>query len=147
MEDEWRSYLKSVGFREPLLNRCRSAIQFYKEVIGMNIKTVFVSEYRVKTGMMKHESLWVFSDDLVGESSLGGPVSNDVIGLKNNISRCEVRVKDYNFDGKCNEQSRLTIEISFESFKLFGRMQASGPNCTTLDNVLRKFIVPSISRK
>ena len=46
MKDEWKKYLQSIGFQDPLLKQADLALQFYSNFSGMDIDLIFVSEYR-----------------------------------------------------------------------------------------------------
>ena len=56
MKDEWKKYLQSIGFQDPLLKQADLALQFYSNFSGMDIDLIFVSEYRdsEKIACMSH---------------------------------------------------------------------------------------------
>ena len=62
--------------------------RFYREFVGFEIQTIFVSEYLDNSGQRQYEALWVFSDKAVGEARFRGPEERiDLIPLENNIVR------------------------------------------------------------
>ncbi len=145
MRDEWTEYLKSVGFREPLLGRAAKTFRFYREFVGFEIQTIFVSEYLDNSGQRQYEALWVFSDKAVGEAKFRGPEERiDLIPLENNIVHWIVEKTAFEFDGTATEASRLTLRYRLGEGQLMGIMKASGTNCLRLADILRKFITPAL---
>ena len=107
MTDEWTEYLKSVGFHDPLLQRADSVLSFYSDFAGMTINQIFVSEYRDGENVRIYESLWVFSEDIAGESRfVEKRVNFDLVRIRNNVSRWVVSKTAFGFDDTPTDASR-----------------------------------------
>ena len=146
MKDEWTKYLKSVGFQDPLLQRSDSALSFYYDFASIAIGEIFVSEYQTEKGRV-HESLWVFSEDYIGEALLVGDKEKlDLISRRNNIARLDMERDEFTFDGTTTDASRLTVYLTVGSGSsgIAGSLRASGTNCLQLAEVLRRFLIPAL---
>ena len=147
MKDEWKKYLQSIGFQDPLLKQADLALQFYSNFSGMDIDLIFVSEYRDSEKNRVYESLWVFSEDHAGEASLVGDQGRrDLVRITNNIDLWVVYRTGFEFDDKATDSSRLTVNFTVESSVIQGTMKASGDNCLRLAEVLRKFMIPGLGQ-
>ena len=147
MTDEWTDYLKSLGFQDPLLQRADSVLRFYSDGAGMTVNQIFVSEYRDSEKGRVYESLWVFSEDCVGESKLVRKQDNfDLMRLKNSVARWDVEKTEFGFDDTATDASRLSITFHSTLTPHFvGELKASGTNCLRLAEVFRQFILPGLN--
>ena len=147
MKGEWTEYLKSLGFQDPLLQRADSLLRFYSDIACIAIDLIFVSEYRDSEKGRVYESLWVFSEDCVGEALLLGETERqDLMRLQNNVARWDVQKTEFKFDDKATDASRLAVSFVAicGSSGISGSLKASGTNCLRLAEVLRKFIIPGL---
>ena len=146
MTDEWTDYLKSLGFQHPLLQRADSVLRFYRDVAGMTVSQIFVSEYRDSDKGRVYESLWVFSEECVGESKLVGKRDDfDLIRLRNSVARWNVETTEFGLGDTATDASRLRITFQSLSPYVGGELKASGANCLRLAEVFRKFILPGLN--
>ena len=130
----------------PLLQRSDSALSFYYDFASIAIGEIFVSEYQTEKGRV-HESLWVFSEDYIGEALLVGDKEKlDLISRRNNIARLDMERDEFNFDGTTTDASRLTVYLTVGSGSsgIAGSLRASGTNCLQLAEVLRRFLIPAL---
>ena len=97
MKDEWTEYLRSVGFHDPLLQRADSVLRFYNEFAGIAIDQIFVSEYLDSDKGRVYQSLWVFSEDYIGEALIVGEERLDLIPLSRNFDRFEIKKTEFDF--------------------------------------------------
>ena len=145
MKDEWTTYLKSIGFLDPLLKRAAAILRFYREIVGIEIQTIFVSEYLDSNGTRVYEGLWVFSGEHLGEAKFFGPTERiDLVPLKNNVGHWIAKKTAFEFGGTTTDASRLMVTCRLGEGRILGRMKASGPNCARLAEVLRKHIIPAL---
>ena len=143
MKSEWKEYLESVGFQDPLLQRAESAFRFYSDFTCLAIDLIFVSEYRDQEKRI-YESLWVFSENCAGETHLREKQEDfDLIRLQSNISRWIVQKTEFEFGDEATDASRLTASFATPS-GVQGTLKASGTNCLRLAEVLQRFIIPGL---
>ena len=133
-------------FQDPLLQRADSALSFYNDFASIAIGEIFVSEYQTEKGRV-HESLWVFSEDYIGEALLVGDKERlDLVPRRNNVARLDMQRDEFNFDGTATDASRLTVHFTVGSGSsgIGGALRASGSNCLQLEEVLRRFLIPAL---
>ena len=143
MKDEWTEYLRSVGFHDPLLQRADSVLRFYNEFAGIAIDQIFVSEYLDSDKGRVYQSLWVFSEDYIGEARIVGEERLDLIPLSRNLDRFEIKKTEFDFGDTATDAARLTINFT-AGRDADGDLKASGINCLRLAEVLRRFIIPGL---
>ena len=67
MKKEWKNYLTTLGFEEPLMDRAKLALRFYTEIVDLHPRFLFVSEYRDKEDRPVFESMWLCDSSRAGE--------------------------------------------------------------------------------
>lgn len=142
MKSEWRDYLVSLGFADPLLERAEEVVHFFTDIVRIKPTRLFVSEYRDNDGPV-FNSLWLFSEDLICEAKDFFQQDRfDCIPLRNSMTGWEIVARNFDWIS-ANESSRVTLTITFKH-EVYGILQASGQNCLALVELLRSYIVPNL---
>lgn len=144
MKTEWISYLQSIGFQQPLMERADAVLMIWMKVVEINPSFLFVSEYRNGENRV-HESICLCSKDAIGEASLFSTTERfDYILLHDRITRWQVRTKNFDWVSP-HRGSRLNLEVWFGEPSMWN-LRASGNNCMRLAELLKSYIVPHTTR-
>lgn len=144
LTDEQTDYLESLGATDALLNRIRSLVRTYEEVLGAVVEDVFVSEYVSKEAGRIFEGLWVFTRALIGEAQIPEDTGDhlDVVPLHKSVHHMIVEKQAYNMK-RAAHNSRLTIEVWFSAQRV-GTMRATGRNCDHLWRLTKAYLRPNL---
>lgn len=137
-------YLESVGSPTTLQERAAYLLGLY-QILGVEPTKFFVSEYKQEDGSPVHESLWLFTGELVMEARLSpaGDERLDFVPLVRAVRHLVVETHDYDLN-TASEGSRMRIEVWFDDQRL-GELRASGGNCDILRDILRSCLLPNIA--
>lgn len=140
MRPEWISYLQSIGFRQPLMERAEAVVMFWDNVIETSPSFLFVSEYWDGENRV-YESICLCNEDAFVEAIASSNTDEfDYVPLHNRIARWEIRAKNFDWVSP-NLGSRLNLEIWFGESTMWN-LRASGDNCMRLAELLKTYIVP-----
>ena len=138
--------LETMEAPEPVRVRARRLLDFY-QALGYADCALFVSETVDDDGNRKFDSLWLLNDTSTMEGELTEAADDQLDGAPyaNRLIRWATRSKDYNFV-RAVTASRLTLELWF-SDSIFGDLNASGPNCDRLRDLMIKYLLPETGAK
>lgn len=144
MREEWISYLQSIGFQQPLMERAEAVLMFWTNVVEINPSFLFVSEYRDGENRV-YESICLCNEDAIAEAPVFSTTDRfDYVPLHNRITRWQVRTKNFDWVSP-HIGSRLDLEVWFGEPSMWN-LRASGNNCMRLAEVLKSYIVPHTTR-
>ena len=145
MKKAFQTYLKSIGFAKPLLQRATVIMSFFEDQCGYRVEDIFVDEYLSEDGGRNYEAINFFTRDAIltaqnftneDDYSMWRPVSME-------IHRMTITKKEYDFE-EAIPASRLNIEVSIG---LGGaEFKASGENCTHLWTIFKKYFLPLMQK-
>jgi hypothetical protein len=137
------NYLRRLGMTSPLIARASDVYDFYRTIVPGPIPGIFVSEYTTADGQRHYESLWFFTRRFAMEAKSFVTADDfDIAPYLRRLAAIAVRKENYDFR-KAKEGSRLTVECVDESSVTYG-LRASGLNCDSLRDIVRKFFVPNL---
>ena len=144
MRQDWLSYLRSIGFEQPLMERAEAAVKFCTTVVEINPTFLFVSEYQDRENRV-YESICLCSEDAIGEAPVFSRTERlNYIRLRNRITHWQVRAKNFDWVSP-HIGSRLNLEVWFGERSMLN-LRASGNNCIRLVELLKSYIVPHAVR-
>lgn len=134
--------------RERIQQIFNLASTFYPEPI----QDLFVSEHRDQEGRQMIESVWFFTESLVGEFKNPLQEENfDAITLR--LDYLSVVKENFDFDKAVKgdtpaDSARMTVHLLFSaSAQMSGILRASGTNCLELHKIVRDRLLPSLIQR
>jgi hypothetical protein len=138
------NYLRRLGMTSPLITRASEVYEFYRILVPGPIPGIFVSEYATADGTRQYENLWFFTRRFAMEAKSFVTADNfDIAPYGRRLAALVVRKEDYDFR-KAKEGSRLSVDCVDESAVTYS-LRASGLNCDSLRDIVRKFFVPNLT--
>jgi hypothetical protein len=149
MKEEFTSYLESLGITTPILERVESVLSWYSNVVGEEIKDLFVSDYINEEQTRVYEGLFLFSSQSIVEArQFVSNDSYDYTPLPQSVAYWEMRRKDFDLKAAA-EKSRLFVSVRLHGSALNDLMadfKASGKNCDRLLELFKQYFAPQIRR-
>ena len=136
-------YLKSVGIEDEYLSKAKSVLKFYIDVLRIDIKDIFISEYMDSENRRNYESMFLFSKNQFYEAKQFLTVAKyDGSVYKQLIHYWEVTNKNYEFE-KITPDSRMTCTFA-SVYRVECHLKASGKNCKQLMKIFKTYVLPNI---
>ena len=145
MKEEFVEYLKSIGVTEPLYERIKTVLEFYRKICPDEITSIFITDYIKDDGSREYEYLCFFSEKFFMDAKQF--ITKDdfsITPIKERLYHLTVLKEDYDFEN-ATEKSRLNIEFYVDiGTGVVVTLKASKENCGYLKDILLKHVVPNL---
>lgn len=145
--EDIRQYLSEIGMGLPLVERSEEVLAKVMRFFPGRPEFFFVSEYRDEEGNRHYESLWVFGEKVVSEAAeFVTTVEFDMVAIEGGVIRLVIDSEEFEFE-EAKENSRLLIDADLSStgHGLEGNFKATGSNCTHLQEILERYLIPRLT--
>ena len=140
MNEEFISYIQSIGMTKPLISRVDYIFNFFQMVSPEEINDLFVSEYINADGNREFDSLLFFSSYYCMEAKQFIKVDDfDFVAIGNRVIYWNIKKDHYDFQ-KASEKSRMNLSAIIDQGTVI-ECKASKENCDILRDIFRKYIL------
>jgi hypothetical protein len=142
----FEKYFEDLSLTAPIRTRVEEVLGQIRAACPEEIVDILISEYVQQDGSHIHQSVWAFSKNLVSEGGLltGDSIRFDIVRLDRKVEQVTIDQRDFDWNAPARVQSRLTVDVRFQLMGLAAHMQASGPNCEVLRDIVKKYLAAGV---